>query len=134
MNLSFNLKTVQWIQTELDDSDGDYEGLATWKPHFDRYDWKRTPEFVGEIQVMIVNDPSKSIRSSTKGIGVTDFQAASAWRQSFWIKSCIFNRSFLTGSDSELTEKPLTCYVPARCTDIYENQIPTPHRGVWSGH
>ena len=33
-----NLKTVQTIQKDLDESNGDYEGTADHKPHSDRSD------------------------------------------------------------------------------------------------
>ena len=40
----------------------------------------------------------------------------------------------LPGSDGELTGQPLACPVPTICTNIDENQIPSPHHGVWGGH
>ena len=47
--------------------------MATWKPHSDCYDKKRTPEFIGEIHVMMHNNPSKSIRSIAMDIEVSKF-------------------------------------------------------------
>ena len=38
------------------------------------------------------------------------------------------------GSDGELTEQPLTCTVPTRCSSSEENQTPNPHHGVRGGH
>ena len=35
-------------------------GMAAWKPHSDHSNKKRNPEFVGEVQDMIDNDPSTS--------------------------------------------------------------------------
>ena len=60
--LCINLGTVQRIRKELDESTGDYERTASRKSLSGRFDKKRTPEFVGKIQVMIYNDPSKLIR------------------------------------------------------------------------
>ena len=68
--LGVNLRTVQRIQKELDESNGDYKDMAAWKLHFDHSDEKITPEFVGEIQAIIDNDPSKSIRSIVMNIVV----------------------------------------------------------------
>ena len=42
----------------MDESSGDYESTATWKLHSDHSD-KKT-EFVGDIQGMVDNNPSKS--------------------------------------------------------------------------
>ena len=36
-------------------------------------DKKRTTEFVGEIHIMIDNDPNKSVRSITKDMGESEF-------------------------------------------------------------
>ena len=36
--LGVNLRTVQRIQKELNESSGDYEDTITWKPHSDRSD------------------------------------------------------------------------------------------------
>ena len=49
------------------------------KPHFDCSDKKRTPEFVGEIQAVMNNDPSRSIKSITRDIGVS-YQADNSGR------------------------------------------------------
>ena len=38
--LSVNLRIVQRIQKELDESNGDYEAMAAQKPFFDRSDKK----------------------------------------------------------------------------------------------
>lgn len=51
---------MSYCRTEdsAEESNCDYEGMESRKYHFDRSDKNRTPEFVGEIQVMIQNDPS----------------------------------------------------------------------------
>ena len=71
--LGINRRTVQRIRKELEESNGDYEGTAARKLPSNRSDKKRTPEFVGEIQTMIGNDPSKSIRSIARDMGVSEF-------------------------------------------------------------
>lgn len=71
--LGVNLRTVQRIRKDFDESNGDYEGAAARKTHSARSDKKRTPEFVGEIQAMIDNDPSKSMRSIARDTGVSEF-------------------------------------------------------------
>ena len=48
---------------------GDYEGTAAQKLHFDSFDKKRSPEFVGEIQAMIDNN----LNSITRNLGVSEF-------------------------------------------------------------
>ena len=61
--LGVNLRTVQRIPKELDESSSDYEDTVVLKSHSDRPDKKRNPEFVGEIHTMIPNDPSESVQS-----------------------------------------------------------------------
>ena len=61
--LLVNLRTVQKIRKELNESNGDYEGTAGWKSHSGHFDMKKT-ELIGEIQAMIDDDPSKSIPAS----------------------------------------------------------------------
>ena len=56
-----NLRTVQRIQKDLDEFNGDYESTATWKSYSGFSDKKKTPGFVGEIQSMIDNDPTETI-------------------------------------------------------------------------
>ena len=58
---------------KTDESNGDYEGTAAWKPHSDSSDKKRTPEFVGEIQAMIDSDFNQSIRSIIRDMEVYEF-------------------------------------------------------------
>ena len=60
------------IRKELDDSNGDYEGKVAQKYHSDRSDEKRTTKFIGEIQVIIDNNPSMSIRSIDRHMGVSE--------------------------------------------------------------
>ena len=71
--LGINLRTVQRIRKEFDESNGDYEGTAARKPHSDRSDKKRTPEFVAAIQAIIDKNPSQSIRSIARNMGVSEF-------------------------------------------------------------
>ena len=47
--------------------------MAAWKPHSDQSDKKRTPKFFGEIKTMINNDPSLSINSIARDIGMSEF-------------------------------------------------------------
>ena len=47
--------------------------MAIRKPHSDCSDEKRTPKFVGEIQVTIDNDSCKSISSIARDMGVFEF-------------------------------------------------------------
>ena len=54
--LAVNLRTVL--------TNGNYEDMTA--------DKKRTAEFVAEIQAMIVNDPSKSIRSIARDMEVSE--------------------------------------------------------------
>ena len=61
------------IRKELDESKDDYEGTIAQKPQFDRSDMKRTIECVSEIPAMIDDNPSKSIRSIARNIGVFQF-------------------------------------------------------------
>ena len=53
-DLAVNLRAVQMFVKELDESSGDYKGMAAKKPHFDHSDEKRA-EFVDDV--MIDNDP-----------------------------------------------------------------------------
>ena len=58
--------------------------MAARKPHSDRSDKKRTPEFVAEIQAMIVNNPSKSISSITRDMGVYEFLIRQIVHKDIW--------------------------------------------------
>ena len=80
--LVVNLRTEAKIWKELDEFNRDYEGMVIWKPHFDCSEKKRTAEFVGETQAMIVNDPSKSIRSIGESVS---YQTDSTWRHSVFL-------------------------------------------------
>ena len=71
--LGVNLGIVEKIPKELDESNGDYEGMTVLKPHSDRSDNKTTLEYLGEIQAMIDNDPSKSIRSTLRDMEMSEF-------------------------------------------------------------
>ena len=71
--LIVNLRTVQKIQKELNEFRDDYESTAAPKSHSDHSDEKWTPKFVGEIQAMIDNDPSESIRSIAKNTEMSEF-------------------------------------------------------------
>ena len=64
---------MQKIWKELDEFNGDYGGMAAQKPHSDHSDKKRTPKFVGEIQAIIDNDPSESIKSVAKNMEMSKF-------------------------------------------------------------
>ena len=57
----------------MDESNGDYKGTTVWKPHSDSFYKKRTPKFIDEIQAMIDNNLSKSIRSTARNLGVSGF-------------------------------------------------------------
>ena len=63
--LGVNLRTVQRIRKELDESIDDDKGTVSRKPDCNRPDQKIT-EFVSKIHAMIDNDPSKSIMSITR--------------------------------------------------------------------
>ena len=54
--LNVNLRTMQSILIQLDESTADYEGTAARKLYSGRSD-KSNPEIVNEIVVMVYNDP-----------------------------------------------------------------------------
>ena len=87
MYLGVNLRTVQKIRKELDESNGDYEGRAARKPHCDRSNMKRTAGFLGEIEGMIDNYFSGSIRSISRTYSSVwvSYQTGSAWRLSVFV-------------------------------------------------
>ena len=69
------------LEKELEESNSDYRGTAAWKHQFDCSDNKRIHKFVCAIQLMIDNDPSKSIRSIAKDMSVqVSYQASGALR------------------------------------------------------
>ena len=72
-NLGVNLRTTQRIRKVLDDSSGDSDSTAARKSHSDHSDLNGTLKFVCEIQTMVDNDSSKSIRSITKDMEVLEF-------------------------------------------------------------
>ena len=57
----------------LEEFSGDYEGTTARKLHSGRSDKKRTPDFVGETQIMIHYNHCKSIRSLDWDVGVSEF-------------------------------------------------------------
>ena len=57
--------TEQNIWKDLEETNGDYQGKVVLKPHSDHSDKRRIPEFIGDIQAIIENDPSKSIKSTS---------------------------------------------------------------------
>ena len=63
--------TVERIWKDLNESNGDYKGMAGEKPPSDLSDKKRNFEFVGKIQPTIENDPSKSFRSIARDMEVS---------------------------------------------------------------
>ena len=56
-----------------DATDVDYEGTSAKKLHFDRSGKKRSPEYLGEIQILTDKDITKLIRSITRDMGVSEF-------------------------------------------------------------
>ena len=162
--LGVNLRTVQKIWKELEESNDDYEDIAGWKLHTDSSDKKRIPEFVCKIQAMTDNDPSKTIRYIARDMRVSEFLIRlvvhedihyfsykmrkgqfydRVWRQSFSANSSIpSNRICFRFSQMRKfstwirwwTHSTLTCSVPKRCTSNDRNQIPDPHHGVWGGY
>ena len=58
------------IRKELDESNGDSEGKVARKPHPGLSLEEQTPEFVGEIQAMVDNNPRKSTSSIAREMGV----------------------------------------------------------------
>ena len=61
------------IRKQLDEASSNYEGSAPRKPLCNHSDEKRTPECVAEIRATIDNDPSKSITSTIRDMGVSEF-------------------------------------------------------------
>ena len=125
---------MQRIWKELDESNSNYEDNSSSNK-------KRTPKFVGEIQAMIDNNPSKLIRSMV----VSEFLIRQVVFEDIWyflykmrkgqfslqvIKDKKKDHTAKPGPDGELTEIPLACSVPTRCTNINENQTPSLHHNV----
>ena len=61
----------------------DYEDTAAWKLHSDRSDKKRTKS-LGEIKAVIDNDPSKSIRTITRDIAMSEFLIRQLVHEDIW--------------------------------------------------
>ena len=70
------------IQKELNEADGDYKCTAAQKSHFDSD--KRTLKFVGKIQVMTVNNSSKSIRFIGRDMRVSEFLIRQLAHENIW--------------------------------------------------
>ena len=77
-DIAENLKRV-WKK-----SIDDYQITAAQKPHSANSIKKRAPEFVGDIQTMIDNDPSKSIRSIAKDMGWYEFLIRQVVHEDIW--------------------------------------------------
>ena len=61
------------IQKKINKFDVTKEVTAVEKSHSYRSDEKRTSEFIGEIQAMTDNNPSKSTRSTARNLGMSVF-------------------------------------------------------------
>ena len=72
-DMGVNLRTLQSIQKQLDESSGDYKSTVAWKLHSDSSVMKRIAEFLVEIYAMIDNDPNKSIRFIASDVAVSNF-------------------------------------------------------------
>ena len=158
--LRVNFRTVQRIQKELDEFNGDYEGTAAQKPHWSFY--QETLKFVDEIQAIINNDTNKSVMSIAMDTEVSTFLIKQVVHediyyfsnktrkgQFLWLviktkrrdSSIPSNwtwfdfsqiKKFLSGLDDKFTEQVLACLVPKRWTDSDENH--SQHPGVLSGY
>ena len=71
--LCVNLRTLQRIRKQSNESNDDYEGTPAQNPHSDRSNEDRIPEFFGVIQSMIDNDSRKSNRFIVRDINVFEF-------------------------------------------------------------
>ena len=71
--LGFNLRIVQRIRKDFNESNGDYECATARKNDSARSDKKITLEFVGEIKTTIDNDPLKSMGAIAMDTGVSEF-------------------------------------------------------------
>ena len=91
----------------MDESNGAYEGTTAWRPHSDRSDQKRTPDFLGQIPAMINNDHSKSIRSITSDIGIAwvSYQVDRIIRHSVFFIQDVKGSIFIVGHE-ERNERP----------------------------
>ena len=70
--LGVNLKKARRIWKDLYESSDDYKGTTAQKPHSDCSD-KIIFVFLGEVQAIIDNDPSKSIRIIVKILWGSEF-------------------------------------------------------------
>ena len=73
----------------LGKSNGDYKCMASQKPQSKCSDKKkkkkkRTPKFIGEIQAIIDNDPSKSIRYIARDMRVSKFLIRQVVHKDIW--------------------------------------------------
>lgn len=69
---NISIRMVQNVRRELEDSGFDYEATAKRKTHRRRSDAVRTPDFAEEIQKVIDEDPSKSMRAIAREKGVDE--------------------------------------------------------------
>ena len=87
--LGVNLKKVYKIWKELHEFSANYNRTAAQKIQSDIFWSKRTLKFLIEIQAMIKNDHSKSVRSIVRDMWVFEFRIRHAWRY-YKMRKCLF--------------------------------------------
>ena len=77
--------------------------MTAQKPHSDHSDKKRTQEFLPEIQAMIKNNPSKSIGSIVRNMGMSEFLIRQIVHKDIWYS--LYNKEPIFIKDHEKQEK-----------------------------
>ena len=84
---------VHKVRRELEASDGNVESVAKRRKHKPRSDTVRTPQFVQQVQDIIDEDLSKSIRAISRDLQVSECTIRRIVHKDIRYKFCVTSRS-----------------------------------------
>ena len=88
------------------------------QPYLDDCDKTRTLEFVAEIQAMIDNDPSKSIRSIARSMGVSEFILRQVVHEDIWHFLDKMRKNWFSSQAMKDNRKDFTAKLWANSSDL----------------
>ena len=104
--LGIHARSPRVFVYHYEDSIEDYEGMTAQKLS-DHSDKKRTQEFLPGIQAMIENNPSKSIGSIARNMGMSEFLIRQIVHEDIWYSS--YKKVTIFIRDHEKQEKRMHC-------------------------
>ena len=83
---------VHKVRRELEASDGDVESVGSGRKHKPPSDTVRTPQFVQQVQDIIEEDPSKSLKAKSRDLQVSECTIRSIVHEDIRYKSYVMCR------------------------------------------